>query len=139
MKIDKISDDLIISKKINDCYLLYTKKNYYLFKPDDDSYSFAKFDISENADAVENTFTYDKDNDKISNDPVINSSLTIMMVHLEYLGLKQNDQHYTIQRIFEDLANVEYYIENPDDTDAESYDRNKRFADITDILSLSLS
>lgn len=138
MKIDKISNDLIISKKINDCYLLYTKKNYYLFKPDDNSYSSVKIDISENADTVENTFTYDKDNDKISTDPVINSSLKIMMVHLEFLGLNQNDQHYTIQRIFEDLANVEYYIENPDDTDAESYDRNKRFADITDEKLITL-
>lgn len=130
MKIDKIVDDLIISKKISDCYLLYTKKNYYLFKPDDDSYSHVKIDISKNPDDIEKTFVDSKDADKISNDPAINSSLRLMMAHLEFLGLNKTNQLSTIQEMFYELAEIDYYQKNPDELNADEFDRNKRFAEI---------
>lgn len=131
MKIDKISDELFITKQINDCYLLYTSKEYYLFKPENNSYKSVKIGINDNPDDVENSLINVTDPDKISNNPAINSSLQIMMVHLEFLGLNIDDQINTINDMFYDLAELVYNAESDDDFD-DRFDRTKRFADITD-------
>ncbi|MCQ2738126.1 MAG: hypothetical protein MJ224_05920 [archaeon] len=130
MKIDKISNELIITKKINKCYLLYTSKEYYLFKPENNSYTSVKIDISENPNDVENSFINNDDSNKVSNDSEINGSLKIMMVHLEFLGLNNADQIKTIHEMFYELAEIKYYSES-DDTN-ERFDRIKRFKEITD-------
>lgn len=131
MKIDKISDELFITKRINDCYLLYTSKEYYLFKPENNSYKSVKIGINDNPDDVENSLINVNDPDKISNNPAINSSLQIIMVHLEFLGLNIEKQIDTINEMFYDLAELVYNAESDDDFD-DRFDRTKRFADITD-------
>lgn len=131
MKIDKISDELFITKNINDCYLLYTSKEYYLFKPENNSYNSVKIDIADNPDDVENSLINANDSDKISNNPAINSSLKLIMVHLEFLGMNKQNQIDTIQQMIYDLAETTFYAESDDEYD-ERFDRTKRFADITD-------
>lgn len=136
MKIDKISNELIITEKINNCYLLYTSKEYYLFKPENNSYTSVKIDISENPNDVESSFTYNQDNNKISNNSEIDGSLKIMMVHLEFLGLNNKEQINTIHKMFYELAEIKYYSES-DDTN-ETFDRIKRFNEITDEKLITL-
>ena len=53
MKIDDVADDLIISEKKYGCYLLYTAKEYYLYKPENDSFTAVRIDIAETPDEVE--------------------------------------------------------------------------------------
>lgn len=131
MKIDKISTDLIITKKINDCYLMYTSKEYYLFKPDNDSYITVKIDISENPDDVETSFVNSDDNDKISSNPAINSSIKFLMLHLEFIGMNQEQQLETVRQMFYELAEIKWWFESDDESN-DNFDRNKRFKDISD-------
>ena len=120
MKTDKISDKLIISKNISDCYLLYTSKEYYLFKPEKDSYSPVKLTIAENPSDFE-----PKVNGKV------NDSLKFLMGHLGLLGMDEKEQIKTVELMFYDLAEIEYYAENPDKSNPE-FDRLQRFKEITD-------
>lgn len=138
MKIDKISDDLIISKKISDCYLLYTSKNYYLFKPDENkSYTSVKIDISNDPDDVENSFINNDNPDKISSNSAINSSLKLLMVHLEFLGLSTENQLNTIHEMFYELAEIKYHADSDEYSD-NLFDRTKRFDEITDEKLITL-
>lgn len=138
MKIDKISDDLIISKKISDCYLLYTSKNYYLFKPDENkSYTSVKIDISNDPDDVENSFINNDNPDKISSNPAINSSLKLLMLHLEFLGLSTENQLNTIHEMFYELAEIKYHADS-DEYSNNLFDRTKRFDEITDEKLITL-
>lgn len=129
MNIEKIAGELIITKKINNCYLLYTTKEYYLFKPENDSYSTIKINLSENPSKVEDSFTYSEDLDKLSNDSTINSELRFIMVHLEFLGLNEEIRLNTIHAMFYELAEINYYVESDDEYN-DKFDRNKRFKDI---------
>ena len=131
-QITEIPNEIIISKKINNCYLLYNSKEYYLFKPDKNSYSANKIDISENPNDVENTILDNKNPDKVSSNPTINSSLKVLMVHLEYLGLSSENQIDVIHEMFYDLSEVQYYTESDDDEYDERYNRIERFSKITD-------
>lgn len=133
MNINKIDNDLIISKNYKECYLLYTTREYYLFKPDNNEYSPIRIDISEKPSAVEETLINSSDNDKISSDSGINGSLRFLALHLQMVGFADNDEIDIIGELFYDLADIEYSLNNPDE--AETYDianRKSRFEEITD-------
>lgn len=110
MKIDKISDDLIISERIHDCYLMYTKKEYYLFKPENNSYSAIRIDIAENPDDVENSLLnidIKTDGlDKVSSNSGFNNGLKFLMLHLELIGLNTKKQFDFIMESLYDLAEI---------------------------------
>ena len=126
MKIDDVADDLIISKKIYGCYLLYTTKDYYLYKPENESYTAVRIDISESPDDVEdaiiNLDVSTESVDKISNNSAINGNLKFLMLNLEIIGLDVGKQYDFLLEAFYDLAEVEY----------GEKDRFKRFFDIED-------
>ncbi|MBR2651784.1 MAG: hypothetical protein IKJ72_02375 [Mycoplasmataceae bacterium] len=126
MKIDKISADLIISERIFDCYLMYTSKEYYLFKFENDSYTAVKINIKDNPNDVETSFlNIDFKNDgleKISNDSSYNSELKFLMLHLEMIGFNTQKQLDFITESLYDLAEIYCGYK----------DRFKRFDEITD-------
>ena len=124
MKIDNVADDLIISKKFYGCYLLYTTKDYYLYKPENESYTAVRIDISESPDDVENAIinldVSTESIDKISNNSAINGNLKFLMLNLEIIGLDVTKQYDFLLEAFYDLAEVEY----------GEKDRFKRFFEI---------
>ena len=126
MKIDKINENLIISEKIHDCYLMYTSKEYYLFKPENNSYTAVKIDISENPDDVEtsllNIDIKTDGIDKVSNNSSFNNGLKFLMLHLELIGLDQEKQFDFIMESLYDLAEIYGGFK----------DRFKRFDEIDD-------
>ena len=138
MNINKIDNDLIISKNYKECYLLYTTREYYLFKPDDNEYSPIRIDISEKPSAVEETLINSSDNDKISSDSGINGSLRFLALYLQMVGFADNDEIDIIGELFYDLADIEYSLNNPDE--AERYgiaNRESRFEEITDEMIIT--
>ena len=139
MNIEKIDDDLIISKNYDGCYLLYTKKEYYLFKPVNDSYETVRIDISETPNEVDATLVNSDDGKKLSNDSGINNGLRFLALHLNLIGMDVKQQIDTIGELFYDLADVEYYLNNPDDAERFTYnaDRNERFKAIDDELMIA--
>lgn len=121
-----ISDELIISKKIHDCYLMYTSKEYYLFKPTGNSmYATIRIDITDKPDEIEDTLlNIDLENDeldKISNNTTFNNALKFLMLHLEMIGFDVEKQMDFIMESIYDLAEVDYGNKN----------RIERFNDIT--------
>ena len=126
MKIDDVAEDLIISTEIYGCYLLYTNKEYYLYKPENDSFTAVRIDIAESPndveDAIINLDVTTESTDKISNNAAINGSLKFLMLHLEVIGLDIEKQYDFLLEVFYDLAEVEF----------GARDRFKRFIDIED-------
>ena len=127
MKIDKINENIIISKKIYDCYLMYTSKEYYLFKPaENNSYSAIKISIADNPNDVETSvLNIDIQNDgldKVSNNSNFNNGLKFLMLHLEVIGFDAEKQFDFIMESLYDLAEI--YVGEKD--------RFKRFDEITD-------
>ena len=126
MKIDDVADDLIISEKKYGCYLLYTAKEYYLYKPENDSFTAVRIDIAETPDEVEdaiiNLDLSTESADKISNNAAINGSLKFLMLHLQLVGLDVETQYDFLLEVFYDLAEVQF----------GEKDRYKRFFDIED-------
>lgn len=110
MKIDKINENIIISEKIHDCYLMYTSKEYYLFKPENNSYTAVKINISDNPDEVETSIlNIDIKNDgidKVSNNSSFNGELKFLMLHLELIGLDTEKQFDFIMESLYDLAEI---------------------------------
>lgn len=139
MNIEKIDDDLIISKNYNGCYLLYTKKEYYLFKPVNDTYETVKIEISETPNEVDITLVNSDDGKKLSNNSGINNGLRFLTLHLKLIGMDVKKQIDTIGELFYDLSDVEYYLDNPDDAERFVYnaDRNERFKAIDDELMVA--
>ena len=116
MNVAEIDDALIISKEYKGCYLLYTTKEYYLFKPVNNTYDSTKIDISETPTDVEDSLINSMDNTKISNKSGINGSLRLIALHLEIIGITDvKEQLETIGEFFYDLSEVMYSIENSDD------------------------
>ena len=139
MMIDKIDNDLIISKNHKGCYLLYTKKEYYLFKPVNNTYETIRIEISETPNEVDATLINSDDGKKLSNNPAINNGLRFLALHLNLINFDVKEQIDAISELFYDLADVEYYIDNPDDADRYTYnaDRNERFKAIDDELMIA--
>lgn len=135
MNIDKIDNDLIISKKWKDCYLLYTTKEYYLFKPVNNAYESIKIDINEKPTDVENSLINSSDDNKISDNSGINKSLRFLSLHFQLIGIETvKERLETISEFFYDLTEIEYYIEESDGCDDEinDFSRIKRFKEIND-------
>ena len=130
--INKISDDLIISRKIHDCYLMYTSKEYYLFKPIDDIYVPISIDISENPDTVETTLL-DGAKGKLSNNPTFNGSLQFLKLHLEMIGLTAKTQQDFLYESFYDLAEI--YVGERDRISKFKEINNEKL--IADIITIS--
>ena len=139
MNTEKIDDDLIISKKYNGCYLLYTTKEYYLFKPVNDTYETVRIEISETPNEVDATLTTSDDGKQLSTNSGINGNLRFLALHLNLIGMDVKKQIDTIGELFYDLSDVEFYIANPDDVEKYSYDadRNERFKAIDDDLMIA--
>ncbi len=141
MNVDNISDDLIISENKYGCYLLYTTKEYYLFKPENNTFTAVKIDISDNPNDVENAIinldVSTESVDKISNNNEINNGLKFLMLHLELSGLPIKDQYDFLVEAFYDLGEIDFYTNATADDDVDSdmanrFDRLKRFSEITD-------
>lgn len=126
MKIDDVADDLIITEKIYGCYLLFTGKEYYLYKPENESFTAVRIDINEIPDTVENAIinldVTTESTDKISNNAAINGSLKFLMLHLELVGLDIETQYQFLLESFYQLTEVMF----------GEKDRFKRFFDIED-------
>lgn len=139
MNIEKIDDDLIISKNYDGCYLLYTKKEYYLFKPVNDTYETVRIEISETPNEVDTTLVNSDDGKKLSNNSGINGNLRFLALHLNLIGMDVKQQIDIIGELFYDLSDVEYYVDNPDDAERFTYnaDRNERFKAIDDELMIA--
>ena len=139
MNIEKIDDDLIISKNYNGCYLLYTKKEYYLFKPVNDTYETVRIEISETPNEVDKTLVNSDDGKQLSNNSGINGNLRFLALHLNLIGMDVKQQIDIIGELFYDLSDVEYYVDNPDDAERFTYnaDRNERFKAIDDELMIA--
>ena len=139
MNIENIDDDLIISKNYNGCYLLYTKKEYYLFKPVNDTYETVRIEISETPNEVDATLVNSDDGKKLSNNSGINNGLRFLALHLNLIGMDIKQQIDIIGELFYDLADVEYYVDNPDDVERFTYtaDRNARFKAVDDELMIA--
>lgn len=131
MDIDKIDEDLIISKKYKNCYLLYTREEYYLFYP----MGKIKIDISECPDDVETSLANSNDESKISNKQEFNGSLMYLSLSLKNIGIEDiKERKYLINMLFYDLSEIERYIEESDgyDDGIDDFSRIKRFKEITD-------
>lgn len=139
MNIENIDDDLIISKNYDGCYLLYTKKEYYLFKPVNDTYETVKIEINETPNEVDATLVNSDDGKQLSNNSGINGSLRFLALHLNLIGMDVKQQIDTIGELFYDLSDVEYYVNNPDDVERFPYsaNRNERFKAINDELIIA--
>lgn len=102
----KINDNIIISKRVNDCYLLYTGEKYYLLKDECKPYT---INIADNPDEVEQTLNIIdgiiKDNN-ISTNNNYNPNLVILQMRLEMMGFDEKKVGRIIQETFEDLADV---------------------------------
>ncbi len=126
MNYEDVADDLIISENIHGCYLLYTGKEYYLYKPENETFTAVRIDIAESPDDVENAIinldVKTESVDKVSNNPNINGNLKFLMVHLQMIGMDVETQYDFLIEVFYDLAEVEYGAK----------DRYKRFIDIED-------
>ena len=139
MNIDKIDDALIISKEYKGCYLLYTTKEYYLFKPVNNTYDCTKIDIDEKPTDVEDSLLNSMDINRISNNSGINKSLRFLALHLEIIGITDvKKQLETIGELFYDLTEIEYCIENSDDEFDEfnDFSRSERFKAIDNELMI---
>lgn len=139
MNIEKIDDDLIISKNYDGCYLLYTTKEYYLFKPVNDTYEAIRIEISETPNEVDATLVNSDDGKQLSNNSGINGNLRFLALHLNLIGMDVKKQIDTIGELFYDLADVEYYYNNPDDAERFTFnaDRNERFKAVDDELMIA--
>ena len=136
MKIDKISNDIIISKKIHDCYLMYSPNGYILFTPENDSYSAYKFsDFKETPNDVENGLSTNENGEMVSKISGISGHILSLRLRLEMaVGLKTDDINDFIERSFYDLAEIKFYSESNDEYDsrmAKEFDRIERFSEIT--------
>ena len=92
MNIENIDDALIISKEYKGCYLLYTTKEYYLFKPVNNTYEKIRIDISESPTVVNETLINSKNGERVSNNSEINGSLRFMMLHLQMINFDVKQQ-----------------------------------------------
>lgn len=140
MNIDKIDNDLIISKEYKGCYLLYTTKEYYLFKPANNTYDCTKIDIDEKPTDVEDSLLNSMDINRISNNSGINKSLRFLALHLEIIGITDvKKQLETIGELFYDLSEVMYSMENSDDDFGEfnDFSRSERFKAIDNELMIA--
>ena len=110
MKFDDVADELIISEKIHGCYLLYTGKDYYLYKPENDSFTAVRVDIKELPTDVEDTLiniNVEVDGlDTISTNREFNSSLKFMLLHLEMIGMDDESKFDFLVLAIADLCDV---------------------------------
>lgn len=121
------NNDLIISKNIKNCYLVYTGDNYIFINPKNTDYNITEISIKDNPSVVEETLVF-KDN-KISNNDNYNGSFILIKTHLEYSGFSEKEQEHIIQELFYDLAEVYYYNDNKEETD--DFDKISRFKQLT--------
>ena len=121
MNTEKINEQIIISKKIYDCYLLYAIKEYYLFVPENDSYRDVKIDIGMPPNVVSDLIN-PLGHTNISDDSTINEGLLLIMQNLEEIGKSIEDQYDFLLESFGDL---DFIIHGEEDID-------ERFANITD-------
>lgn len=130
---ENLNENLIISKNYKDCYLAYTTKEYYFFKPNNYNEP-VRLDIGEKPSDVEDSLLNTSDISKISNIITINSSLRFMAIHLEMAGIKDiKEQTDIINELFYDLANIEYADIEPEDAEQFNIiDRTTRLKEITD-------
>lgn len=133
MKINNLNDNLIISEKIHNCYLMYTSKEYYLFKPENDSYSCIKIRMEDSPNTIENAIS--DDGEITSKDEKYSGHLSFLKLHLEMIGIDKSRVNDFITKAFYDLAEIEYFESNDEENDA--FDRIKRFEKINDEKMIS--
>lgn len=138
MNVDKIDDNLIISKEYKGCYLLYTTNEYYLFKPFNNTYETVRIDIDEKPSDVDESLINSSDISKISSNTAINGNLRVLMMHLQLIGFDEKEQIDIISELFYDLSDIEYGVANPDEVEYYSIsNRTDRFKEITDDMLIT--
>jgi len=125
MNSKNINEELIISKKIYDCYLLYVKSRYYLFKPENNSYTDVKIEINEDPMTISNSINMSYP--PLSDNPEINDGLTLIEENLKEIGITNEDAYDYLLESFGDLEEIIY-----DEIDEDGHYRTERFNEITD-------
>ena len=129
VKNSSLDEDLIISKKINECYLAYIKNQHYcLFIPENNKYVKYTVNINDDPDAVDNTIIENENGESISNNNEINGHLLYLSVILKNIGFDKDMVYATISSLFNDLADVQYYVNE----EGEPEWRTERFEAISD-------